>query len=44
MLRNRCPREMHPSSQDIHGVSPSVVEKTMEILANIVLFAVRLDI
>jgi hypothetical protein len=43
-LRNRCPRVMHPSSQDIHGVAPSVEEKTMEILADIVLIAVGLDI
>jgi hypothetical protein len=42
MLRNRCPRVMHPSSQDIHGVAPSVGEKTMEILADIVLFVVKL--
>jgi hypothetical protein len=35
---------MHRSSQDIHGVAPNVGEKTMEILADIVLFAVRLDI
>ena len=30
---------MHPSSQDIHGVAPNVVKKTMEIPADIVLFA-----